>query len=70
MTNVYIGVPQGSILGPTKFMIYVNSMSLLGLYLKIQLYANGTCFVYLERNPDEIKMKVEIHLVKVTDWLK
>ena len=44
--NINCGVPQGSILGPTLFLVYVNSISNLNLKGQINLYADDTMLVY------------------------
>ena len=39
---VSMGVPQGSILGPTIFSVYINDVVLAADYSLIHLYADGT----------------------------
>jgi hypothetical protein len=44
--EIKFGIPQGSILGPLLFLIYVNDMHNIGLKAHLTLYADDTCLFY------------------------
>lgn len=67
--NVNCGVPQGSILGPSLFLLYINSISCLSLDGKIKLYADDTVLVYTGNNSSTIKAQIQNDLTKLEQWL-
>ena len=52
--NVSCGVPQGSILGPLLFLIYVNDMS-QAVKCDLFLYADDTCLVCQHKSINKIE---------------
>ena len=54
-TNISCGVPQGSILGPILFLIYVNDMS-QAVECDLYLYAGDSCLLFQHKNVTEIKI--------------
>ena len=40
------GVPQGSVLGPILYLLYINSLRNLKMNGEQTIYADDTCFLY------------------------
>lgn len=68
-SNITCGVPQGSILGPLLFLIYVNDLSYMSNILSTVMFADDTNFFYSHDNLDDIISTVNLELKKCSDWL-
>ena len=50
--NIKHGVPQGSVLGPILFLIYINDLARAIIYRKLYNFADDTPILYSDYNPN------------------
>ena len=61
------GVPQGSILGPLIFLIYVNDMP-QSVDCDLLLYADDTCLGFTDKNIKTIESNLNKNFNSLCDW--
>ena len=63
------GVPQGSILGPLLFLIYINDIPSVSNILSSILFADDTTLFYSSKNLQELTAIVNNELGNIMQWL-
>ena len=66
---VTVGVPQGSILGPLLFLIFINDLPQYLKHCKSILYADDTLLYYSARTENELQDKINEDLDSLSQWL-
>lgn len=65
------GVPQGSTLGPTLFLVYINELSRLSAPgMDLLMFADDTVLLFHEKSWQSVVSLAEGGLAKVTTWLE
>ena len=65
---VTCGLPQGSILGPLLFLIYINDMN-ISLSCRLSLYADDSALLFAHRDATVIADRLSIELSSCKKWL-
>ena len=67
--EIKYGVPQGSVLGPLLFLIYINDLQNALLYSKSFIFADDTAIIYSDNDLRKIKKRMNIDLKLLSNWL-
>jgi hypothetical protein len=70
MRQICCGVPQGSILGPLLFILYINDIIHCSDILKFILFADDTNLFFSDKDIYVLEFKVNNELLQLSEWFR
>lgn len=70
LANITYGVPQGSILGPLLFIIYINDITTASDYFQFIIFADDTNLFITHKDNDKLFSLANTELNKISVWFK
>jgi len=67
--TINIGVPQGSVIGPTLYLLYIHNIQYANLRSDYKIFADDTVLIYSSKTGNELERKVNEDLVRYKNWL-
>ena len=69
LAEINCGVPQGSVLGPLLFLLYINDLNQTIKFCKVHHFADDTNLLYLGKSIKKLNKLVNFDLKNLVYWL-
>ena len=66
--SIQFGVPQGSVLGPLLFIMYINNLPLAVRVCNVELYADDTLLFFASKSVRDIESQLTSDLENLISW--
>ena len=69
LAKINCDVVQGSVLGPLRFLLYINDLNQAIKFCKVHHFADDTNLLYLGKSIKKLNKFVNIDLKNLVNWL-
>ena len=70
LSSIEFDMPQGLILGPLLFLIYINDLSKVVIFSSVHYFADDTNILYVSSSLKDINKKINHDLFNLVQWLR